>query len=184
MRVCTLLCALPVVLSLNILPGALHATTFERRSLERLAAEHDLIVYGQVVEMHCRWNAARDFILTEVRLRTMSVLHGPLQHEWRFTLLGGTVDGITVLVPGEARLTRGNEYVIFLHPGNLPGEPGRLTVRERAQGVFDVERGRAVSQSARFRLAADADGRSDPAGGSSGLSIESLTRIVRAHAGP
>lgn len=163
-------------------PAVGSATTLERRGVEQLAAASEIVVVGQIVDLHAYWNADRSFILTDARVRPAQVLKGAAGEELRFTLPGGTVGDRTALVIGGAELVPGSNCVLFLGTADLPGAPGRLTVRDHAQGAFDVAQGRAISQAVRFGLAPDAGGEASPPGGAAGIAIEDLARIVRDHA--
>jgi hypothetical protein len=170
-------------LMLALIPLTAGATTLIRQSADGLAANNELVVLGQVVDLHSYWNAGHDFILTDVRILPSRVLKGSAEGEIVFTVMGGTIDDVSIVVVGGADLVPGSDYVLFLHPMDLPGAAERLTVREHAQGVFDVVGDRAFSQALGLGLAPDAEGDTVPPGGEEGMPIEEIVRLVREHAG-
>jgi hypothetical protein len=156
------------------------ATTLIRQGLDQLAIQNELVLQGRVLETHSTWNDDHTFILTNVRVRPSQILKGSHQGDVTFTVMGGAVGEITTLIVGGADLHPGSDYVLFLSRSDLPGAPDRLTVRDHAQGVFDLEQGRAFSQARGDPLLPDADGRADAPGGEAGLALEDLVRQVRA----
>jgi len=163
--------------------AALHtpaaATTLVRQSIERLTAANELIVRASVVEIHSYWNPEHSFILTDVVATPSHVLKGERRGAFTFTVPGGTVGDVTTLILGGPDLAPGSEYVLFLSRAALPGGPTRMTVRDLAQGVFDVRDGRATSQAIGEPLQPDAEGRIEVPGGEDGLPLEALLREIQ-----
>ena len=164
------------------------ATSLVRASLDELVAGNGTVVMGEVMDVYSYWNAEGTFILTDVRFRADDVLKGALQdREITVTLMGGSVGDTTTLIIGGAELIPGNSYVLFLNEEDLPGAQGVRTVRDHAQGAFDVVmsgRGlRAVSQANRHPLLPDRSGYFDAAGGPEGYPLTSLMKSVRESAG-
>ena len=160
------------------------ATSLVRASLDDLVAGNGAIVLGEVLDAYSYWNAEGTFILTDVRFRADDVLKGNLQdRELTVTLMGGTVGETTTLIIGGAELIPGNSYVLFLNDEDLPGAKGVRTVRDHAQGAFDVVmsgRGlRAVSQANQHPLLPDKSGYFDAAGGPEGYPLTSMMQSVR-----
>ncbi|HEY3216391.1 MAG TPA: hypothetical protein VGK93_07855 [Candidatus Eisenbacteria bacterium] len=156
------------------------ATTLIRQGLDQLASDNELVLQGRVLETHSYWNDDHTFILTNVRVRPSQILKGSHDGDVTFTLMGGTVGEITTLIVGGADLWPGSDYVLFLSRVDLPGAADRLTVRDHAQGVFDLENGRAFSQALGHALLPGPGGRADVPGGEEGLVLEDLVRQVRA----
>jgi len=155
------------------------ATTLVRRGLERLTLDSETIVEASVLDLHSYWNAEHTFILTDIRTRPTRVLKGAPAEELVFTVMGGTVGDRTVLVVGGPDIAPGSQCVLFLGRADLPGAPGRLSVRDLSQGVFVVERGRAFSLAMHEPLLPDAQGLTEVPGGEEGLPLEELARRVR-----
>ena len=170
---------IPVLVVLLLLAAPSAATTMVRRGLETLTAENPLIVQATVLDLHSYWNSDRTFILTDVRARPSLWMKGQPPSELTFTVMGGTVGDVTMLVVGGPDVAPGSEYVLFLGRNDLPGSPGRLTVRDLAQGAFEIRNGRAFSQAIGEVLLPDAQGESDVPGGAKGLLLEDLARRVR-----
>ena len=185
MRSTTTVARFALVLALAVLaasPAA--ATTLMRAGLEKLTADNQLIVQGRVLDTRSYWNDEHTFIYTDVRVSTAQVLKGPSRAEVTFTLMGGTVGDITTLIIGGPNLLPGSEYVFFLSRGDLAGGVIRLTVRDLAQGVFDVitdRTGRQVvfSQALHDPLLPDPNGIDTVPGGEQGMPLEQLVREVR-----
>ncbi len=160
------------------------ATTLVRQGLDRLTAENELVVHGRVMEIRSYWNDDHNFILTDVRVRPNQVLKGDRPAgDVTLTVLGGTVGEISTVIIAGPDLVPGSDYVLFVNREDLPGATRRLTVRDLAQGVFRVEKGRAFSQALDHPLVADATGRFDVPGGEEGMALEEMARQVRQFAG-
>jgi len=164
------------------------ATTLIRSGLDQLTAENETVVYGRVLDIHSYWNAEHTMIMTDVRVRASQVLKGDrAAREISFTLLGGTVGDITTLIIGGPELVPGSDYVLFLNRERLHGDRDVLTVRDLAQGAFeiaDLGAGRRVySQALNHALLPDAEGLGDAPGGSEGLTLDSMLAQIRQLAG-
>ena len=164
------------------------ATSLIRESLDDLVAGNGAVVLGEVLDSYSYWNAEGTFILTDVRFRADDVLKGDLQdRELTVTLMGGTVGETTTLILGGAELIPGNSYVLFLNEEDLPGAKGVRTVRDHAQGAFNVVmsgRGlRAISQANQHPLLPDKNGYFDAAGGPEGYPLTSMMQSIREIAG-
>jgi hypothetical protein len=161
-----------------------HATTLRRMGLEELVKANGSIVVGEVVDVHSYWNEEGTFILTDVRVAPVEVIHGkPVQGDLTLTLMGGTVGDLTTLIVGGAELAPGRFYVLFLNPEDLPGARQALTVRDHCQGVFEIVADkagvRAISQASRHPLVPDAVGSTTPPGGRDGLPLAAMVRSLR-----
>ena len=177
----------PALVSCFTLPSALlammaipaGATTLMREGLDQLTVENEIVVQGRVLDINSHWNDSHTLILTDARVRPSQVLKGRHEGDVTFTVMGGTVGDVTTLIIGGAELIPGSDYVLFLSHVDLPGAANRLTVRDHAQGAFNVDRGRAFSEALGDPLLPDGEGRIDVPGGEDGLPIEELTRQVR-----
>jgi hypothetical protein len=156
-----------------------HATSLLHESLSVLTQQSELVLRATVLDIHSYWNADHSFILTDVHARPDLVLRGTAAGDVTFTLLGGTVGEITTLLIGGADLAPGAQYVVFLSHADLPGAAHRLTIREHAQGAFDVVNGRAISQAFSDPLLPDADGDTVVPGGAAGLTLDELAHQIR-----
>ena len=164
-----------------VVPAA--ATSFGRLELDRLVADNETIVVGEVVAATSRWNEPRTLILTDVRVAVAEVLKGAVEErEINLVLPGGRVGERANVVVGGADLKPGGAYLLFLRHGDLPGAPGVRIVGDHSQGVFEIEPtkdgARAVSQALRRGLVTPAAGRADSLGGVEGLPFDTLRRTV------
>jgi hypothetical protein len=162
-----------------------------RASLEELTAGNGTIVVGEVLDAYSYWNREGTFILTDVRIATTEVLKGTVVGgEITVTLLGGSVDDVTVRIVAGAWLVPGKAYVLFLNEENLPGLRKAQTVRDHCQGVFEIVDAadglgrRAVSQAREHGLWPDARGQAEAPGGAEGLPLDALKDTVRKTAMP
>ena len=161
------------------------ATTLIRQGLDRLVHDNELVVHGKVLDIYSYWNGDHSFILTDIDMRPLSVIKGRAAgdaSDVTFTVMGGAVGDVTVLLVGGPDLVPGSEYVVFLTHARLPGAGNPLTVRDQAQGVFDVERGRATNQAIGDPLLPDAGGRTEVAGGDRGVALDQLLSQMRGYA--
>lgn len=161
------------------------ATTLVRSSLDRLAKTNGAVVVGEVLDYNSYWNADGTFILTDVRLQIADVLKGAVDNdEITVTLMGGSVGDLTTLIIGNPDLVLGQPYVMFLNQETLPGAADVLTVRDLAQGVFDLRMTtdglKAVNQANGHPMVPDALGYIDAPGGVDGFHYNELVRSVRA----
>jgi hypothetical protein len=136
------------------------------------------------VDANSHWNADGSFIVTDIRVAVRDVLKGEAgSREVNFTIMGGRVGDLTTLIVGGAELIPGNSYVMFLNEEELPGRQRALTVRDHAQGVFNLEIAkdglRAVSQANRHPLVADPSGNFEAAGGLDGYPAAAMIQSVR-----
>jgi hypothetical protein len=164
------------------------ALTLRRASLSTLSQTNDTIVIGKVVEAHSYWNDDHTWILTDYVVECATTLKGADDGaDLTITMLGGTVDDTTVLIPGAPTLAPGRSYVIFAGRADLPGARGVKTLRDYTQGVFDVDstKGarRAISQASRQGLVPDATGKTSAIGGTEGMDLDELVVAIRAAIG-
>jgi hypothetical protein len=116
------------------------ATTILRLTRAELAARSDVIVRAQVGAQEIVRSPRSGRILTRSVLRISEAYKGSRGGEIVLEQMGGTLDGMTLFVPGDARLERGEEAVFFLR---CDGGPlchlsglalGKYTVRTDALG--------------------------------------------------
>ena len=166
-----------------------HGTTLQRMSLEALAKTNSTIVVGEVVDIHSYWNHTGTFILTDVVVETEAQLKGRRTKEAlrTVTLLGGTVGDLTTLILGGPRLEVGVSYVLFASDVELAGHAKVSTIRDHAQGVFELVEATdgtvmAVSQASTLDLVADRDDLKTAPGGAEGLAFDALLATIAAAA--
>jgi hypothetical protein len=176
-----------LALALAAFPPA-EATTMIRMGVEELVASNETVIVGRVVDVQSYWNAEGSFILSDVKVQVLDALKGAAsEREISLTVMGGSVGELTTLIVAGPEMTIGGDYLLFLNREDLPGVSGVRTVRDLAQGIFDVvganDGARAVSQASRHPLLPDARGISEAPGGQEGIPLENLIRQVRDLAG-
>ncbi len=160
-----LLLALPAALVVD--PGApwpgprpAAASVSISMSLEQLVAGSRTVVVGTAAERKSRWEelggAKRIVTYTRIAVDT-SVAGEPAKEVWVRTL-GGVVDKVGQLVPGDARIAPGSRSLLFL----AKADDGALVVTGMAQGHYPVVAEQAPPGAGvaapRLRLAASPDG--------------------------
>lgn len=155
----------------SVLSSSAFATIVQALDLEQLAKKADVVVHGQVLDQRTAWNASHSRIYTVTRVSVTDPLKGPHKAGAVIQIrqLGGTVDDITQSIVGNARLTAGEEVVLFL---NHNPKKGLHYVLGMAQGKYAVQRegklatvrhdleGLALADLADGRLAGLKDGHS------------------------
>ena len=119
--------------------AASRATTLRPMPVGRSAARATAIVVGTVHGTSARRAVApsgRSRIFTDVDLRQLSVASGSVPTaNVVLSVVGGTLDGRTLVVHGTPRFEVGRRYVVF-----LDAEEPLCGVTGWTQGVFRVER--------------------------------------------
>jgi hypothetical protein len=112
-----------------------HASVVQALSLEQLTSKADEILIAVPTAQQARRHVDGKLIVTDVSLRVESVLKGKSKvgKTARATVLGGTLDGVALAVPGEASFALGKRVLVFLH--RVP-RSSDLRVVGMAQGVL------------------------------------------------
>jgi hypothetical protein len=108
------LLALAALLAVVASTSLAHATVVVPLTLAQQVAGSDLIVRAHVGSMQSRYVAERGTILTWTELSVTEVLKGQASGSLLLRQMGGTADGQTMLVPGDAHLTTGDDVILFL----------------------------------------------------------------------
>lgn len=173
-----------MVLSILLISINSYATTYKRAKLDVLVAHNKKIVVAKVLKEQSQWNEKRDFLETRVNLEIARVIKGDSdEREMTMTLMGGSNEEVTHLIVGGAELHVGNMYLLFIDEMKLPGNrQPQVSIPEHAQGVYDIvnRQGRqyAISQANGHHMVADDSGQTEPVGGSSGMPLEQLIRLI------
>ncbi|MCB9547113.1 MAG: hypothetical protein H6706_14870 [Myxococcales bacterium] len=104
----------PLGLALLLAAGTASATIVQSLSLDEISRKADVIVHGTVVEQSTAWNETRTRIYTVTTVEVKDRVKGQGETRIRIRQLGGTVDGITQSIVGNARMAKGEEVVLFL----------------------------------------------------------------------
>ena len=132
-----LACGVLLVVTLGAVPAVL-ASVVKALSLEDLTRKADLIVVGVGAESQARRNDDGRLIVTDVSVDVQQVLKGDAKagDDVIVTLLGGTLDGLGLRVPGEASIPTGQPALLFLYRASNGRD---LRVVGMAQGVMPMQ---------------------------------------------
>lgn len=130
---------LKTCLALLALSATAWATIVQALDLEQLSKKADVVVHGQVIDRAAAWNPTRSRIYTVTRVAVTDPLKGPHKKGTVIQIrqLGGTVGDITQSIVGNARLTDGEEVMLFLN--HDPAKQLHYIVG-MAQGKYAIER--------------------------------------------
>jgi len=137
LRTATFACALASAICSSLVSPVGSAATVKLLTLAELVEASDLVVLavpGKARAM--RGKGPR--VLRRVPLEVEQRVTGTAPAAVEVVLLGGELDGVGTLVPGEAELPAGEPSLLFLEA--LPGEPGAYRVTGLAQGRFAIVR--------------------------------------------
>ncbi len=169
-----------VLLALLALPATAIATTTKPLSLDELVRRADVIARGVVETRNAAWDEAGRFIHTWTTLRVTAVWKGSavVGQELRLRQLGGTVGGISQTLPGNARLSVGEDVIVFVRRD--PARDLHYLVG-LAQGKVSVGGGAepTVGRDLAGLAFPDADGRAEPAVPPGGQPLTAFTRALR-----
>jgi len=115
------------------------ATIVRALSVEQMTATADVIAEGHITAQSSAWNAEKTRIYTVTTL-TVTVAHkGTVKtgESIQIRQIGGTVDGLTQSIAGNAKLTQGEEVLLFLDQDQARG---LHYVVGMAQGKFSIDR--------------------------------------------
>ncbi len=115
------------------------ATIVRALTVEQMTTTADVIAEGQVTDQTSAWNEEKTRIYTVTTL-TLTVTHkGPVKagEAIQIRQIGGTVDGLTQSIAGNAKLTKGEEVLVFL---DRDAARGLHYVVGMAQGKFTIDR--------------------------------------------
>jgi hypothetical protein len=102
-----------IVLAL-LVPGLAAGAIVLPLTRAELASRADTIVRARVVQRTPVRSEKTGRILTRSRLAVIKTYKGEPRAELELEQMGGTLDGATLLVPGDARIDSGEEVVLFL----------------------------------------------------------------------
>ena len=117
--------------------GSALASTVKHVPLPQMVRMAHTIVHGKVTDVRCA-KTARGVITTTYTLQVEDAIKGvsgPKGQAFRFTVPGGTLDGVTLRIPGMPSLRPGEETIVFL---GRPGTQGTCVPIGLPQGKFRV----------------------------------------------
>lgn len=123
------------------------ATVVVPLSLADQVGRADIIVRARVGQMQSAYVADRGTILTWTELTITDVMKGQTPSTLMLRQMGGTADGQTMLVPGDAHLRTGDDVVLFLRSDPNGGENVfLLSLAQSAYFVNGQQASRDLSQ--------------------------------------
>jgi hypothetical protein len=125
--------AFAIACALALTPPRADATVMVKLSPEELVSQSDFVVRVVVGPQSTRWNEDQTRILTLTRLTVREYLKGNGAPELTLRQFGGTLEGMTLTVPGDGHLRPGEEAVLFLRRG-----VGVVYLTAMAQSVYEV----------------------------------------------
>ncbi|MEI8258666.1 MAG: hypothetical protein WCJ30_23580 [Deltaproteobacteria bacterium] len=108
------LATLAGLLTILLLAAPAAATVVVPLTRAELTGRSDLVVRATVVGQQSQWNDDHSQIVTLTRLRVDAWVKGASPQELVLEQIGGSVDGLTSRIAGEAYVQRGQQAVFFL----------------------------------------------------------------------
>lgn len=124
-------------------PLSTGASLIVKMGLEDMAIVSEAVVVGVVRSVTSGWNATRTHVLTRVVFDVEKTVKGSIPPVIEVVEFGGSVDGMTVWVPGTPEFHPGERAVLLL---TRDATDGAWTVTGFAQGKFRVFEDRANGQ--------------------------------------
>lgn len=121
--------------------GLAHATVVVPLSLEEQVIQSDLVVRARVGTSRSAFVPERGAILTWTELEVTDVLKGQAPSTLVLRQMGGTADGQTMYVPGDAHLVTGDDVVLVLR--HDPEGSENVFLLSLAQSAWFVNGGQA-----------------------------------------
>ncbi len=123
------------------------ATIVKALSVKEMSTVADVIVVGEVVDQRTFWNDEKTRIYTVTRVRVSEALKGTSEGaEIEIRQIGGTLDGLTQSIVGNAKLAKGEEVLVFLDRDDQ--KPLHYVIG-MAQGKFSIDRSSGVARVVR-----------------------------------
>jgi hypothetical protein len=129
-------------LSLLLAPALSRATIVPRLSLEDLVDESETIVEGRVQRSWTAWDPAHRYIWTHHELAISDRIKGAPQSSVIISEPGGTLDGVTLQIPGTVPFRAGEEIIVFLYRTPI----GYLRTCGYGQGKYSISGNGAPAQ--------------------------------------
>ena len=120
-----------------LVPSIAQATVVRAVSVAEMTKRADVIVEAQVEALTSAWNPERTRIYTVTRLKVSDSIKGAVTkgNVIKIRQIGGTADGITQMVAGNAKFAAGDRVIVFL---NRSETENMHFVIGMAQGKFAI----------------------------------------------
>ena len=117
-----------------VLVSGLEATTVKQLSLEQMVRGAHRIILGRRVSQETYWNKNRTRVYTATRFAVTEDLKGESRGTATVVTVGGTVDGMTLMVPGTPQFREHEEVLLFLEAG----KGDYWILKGLSQGMFRI----------------------------------------------
>lgn len=117
-----------------VLVSGVEATTVQQLSLEQMVRGAHRIMLGRRVSQETYWNKTRTRIYTATRFAVAEDLKGDSRGAATVVTVGGTIDGLTLVVSGTPRFREHEEVLLFLEAG----KSGHWILMGLSQGMFRI----------------------------------------------
>lgn len=144
-RMTIVLSALALVFGLSLVARPALATVMRYADLARLVEISDIIVQGTVAEQKTYFDKAQGRVVTDTTFAVARAFSGKVKERVTIQQWGGTHEGVTHMIAGDARFEKGEEVVVFLHRGG----DGVIALSALGQSKFSIVRtssGKIVSR--------------------------------------
>lgn len=126
--------ALTVLFCLSFIATSAGATVMKYADAARLIEISDTIVQGTVVEQKSYFDKAQEQVVTDTTIAVEKTFLGKPQKTITLQQFGGTYEGRTSFIPGDARFETKKEVIVFLHRGS----DGVVALSALGQAKYDV----------------------------------------------
>jgi hypothetical protein len=117
-----------------LFPVLLCASSLPQLSVEELVSQSDTIVAGRIVRAWAAMDSENRFIWTHYEIKVGATLKGQAQDSVVVAEPGGTLNGVSLLVPSATHYTVGEEISVFLYRTPI----GYLRTTNYGQGKFVI----------------------------------------------
>jgi hypothetical protein len=132
-----------------LFPLLLSAGSLPQLTLEKLVSQSDTIAAGHVVRAWAAMDSENRFIWTHYEIKVGDVLKGQPQASVVICEPGGTLNGMSLLVPGSTPYIVGEEVSVFLYRTPI----GYLRTTNYGQGKFVISADHRVHASHAMNIA-------------------------------
>jgi hypothetical protein len=176
------LSALTVLALVALTSSLAYATVVVPLTLADQVQRADLVVRARVGSVRSAYVAERGTILSWTELEVMESLKGQAPVTLTLRQMGGTAEGQTMLVPGDAHLAPGQEVILFLRRDrNGTNDVFLLALAQSAYVVRGQQASRDLSQLT-FAVLGDGTQLSEP-GHEASVGVDTLVSQIRSLAG-
>jgi hypothetical protein len=123
------------VLSIGLFVSSASATVMKYAGLERLIEISESIVHGEVIDQNTYFDKDQKRVVTDTTFAVKRTFWGSPGEKVTIQQWGGTFEGKTHSIPGDARFEAGEEVVVFLHSGD-----NVVALSALGQAKFSVEK--------------------------------------------